>query len=81
MIAIENRSKKNGIRFLFFDRSAFFLKKNDPRFFPENRIAIEMPARKCGCRRGARWCTCAQVINFSQSDRDFFVKIAPRFFR
>jgi hypothetical protein len=33
MIAIENRSKKNGIRFLFFDRSAFFLKKTIRDFF------------------------------------------------
>ncbi len=45
--------------------------KNAPRYFRKKRLAIETAARPCRFRRAVVPGTCAQVLNFSQSDRDF----------
>lgn len=70
-------------------RSPFFILKslrdisgkNAPRFFHKKRIAIATAARGCRCSRGGCRAVCAEVVNFSQTDRDFFTKNGLRFFR
>ena len=67
--------------FFIFWSSCVFSQKNALRFFCENRIAIELSPSRWGCRRGACRLMYAQVVNFSQTDRDFSGKIDPCFFR
>jgi hypothetical protein len=66
-IAMENFSGKIAIRFFLCNRILLFPEKTDPEIFFSNRIAIENPFREQTCRWNTR------------SDRNFFLKIDPRF--
>ena len=80
MIAIKILSKKSIPDFHRAIDQRFFRKKHSAIFF-KKRIAIENTARVCCCHRGVRRAVCADVGNFSRSDRVFFTKNALRFFR
>ena len=56
-IAIENRSGKNGIRFSFFDRSAFFPEKTHPDFSKKIGSRLEfLPKGAVAAVKGASSC-------------------------
>ena len=72
MIAIQKNFRKITIRFSFRNRSAISTEATPRDFFRKKRPAIENAARGCCCLRGAGRGVCANVVNFSQPDRDFF---------